>query len=93
MTQHTPAGPLEIRVRRTFEHQPPQVIITWDGKSRSKEAALTLVPLIAKAPEMRALLNKIGYEPWGHAEASHVDILRQVVEEARALLREIEGDK
>jgi hypothetical protein len=47
--------------------------------------------LIAAAPEMLATLHKIGYEPWGHAEASHAEVLREVVAEVRALLARIEG--
>jgi len=78
MSYHTP----DVRVRRTFERQPPQIIITWDGQSLTKDAAVAMVPLLAAAPEMLDLLTEI-------SERAHAYWKKR----ARALLARIEGEK
>lgn len=90
MNHISPYEELEIRVRHTFERQPPQVIIPWDGKSRSKEAALTLAPLIAKAPEMLSHLKDMvtGY---GHLMGCERVYCSPLCRQTRALLRRLRG--
>lgn len=42
--------------------------------------------LIAAAPELVAIVNRVAFEPIGDAEASYRDVLSQLTVEARALL-------
>ena len=56
-----------------------------------QDPPIELCPLHAAAEGMLAFVRRVAFEPIGHAEASHAEILAMLTAEARALLRASEG--
>jgi len=64
-----------------------------DSVAKTSFRGVGLCPLHAAAPRLLRALERIAYEPQGHPEASHSEVLSAVVNIAREAIAKAEAEK